>query len=67
MIRTEKEYRASLKKLKQTEEAIRKQEEHLEGMALSPKDHELVMSPMLNFCRQLQSQVETYEQVKSRA
>ena len=66
MIRTEKEYRASLSKLKQNEDAIHKQIEHLKSMNLSEENIDLAMSPIMNFCNQLRMEVETYERVKNK-
>ncbi len=66
MIRTEKEYRASLSKLKQNEQAIEKQLEQLKNLGLSKDKIDLAMSPILNFYNQLKLEVEAYERIKAR-
>lgn len=66
MIRTEKEYKASLKKLKLNQEALKMQKEHLQSMNLSLSQIELAMSPILNFFNQLKEEIENYEKVKNK-
>jgi len=66
MIRTEKEYKSGLKKLRQNEEAINKQKEQLVAMNLPQEQIDLAMSPMLNFYNQLKWEIESYERIQSK-
>lgn len=65
MIRTEKEYKAALVKLKQNTEALSMQMEHLATMNLSPEQMELVISPLQNFYLQLKQEIDEYERIKN--
>lgn len=53
MIRTKREYEASLKKLEQNDDALSKQRKELERLELSQEDIDLAMSPLINFRNQL--------------
>jgi hypothetical protein len=66
MIRTQNEYKASLKKLRQNEEALEKQKQYLQSMNLSAEQVQLAMSPLQNFYYQLKKEVLAYERLKNR-
>ena len=66
MIRTKREYEASLKKLMQNDEALSKQRSELERLELSKEDIDLAMSPLINFRNQLKEEIKIYEGIKSR-
>ncbi len=67
MIRTEKEYKAALQKLRQNEEALNKQREHLEAMQLSEEQVILALSPIESFYHQLKHEIETFERIKNQS
>jgi plasmid maintenance system antidote protein VapI len=66
MIRTKREYKASLKKLMQNDDALSKQRSELERLELSKEDIDLAMSPLINFRNQLKEDVKIYEGIKGR-
>lgn len=66
MIRTEKEYKTALQKLRQNEEALKQQQEYLQSMNLSDEQIELALSPLQSFYHQLQQEVKGYERIKNR-
>jgi hypothetical protein len=65
MIRSKREYDASLIKLKQNDSAIDKQKAQLENMNLAKADVGLILSPMLNFRNQLSQEIDAYERIKA--
>lgn len=66
MIRSEKEYREALDRLKQDEEVLALQKEKLEEMGLSEEDVGRALEPMLSFRAQLEEEVEWFERVRRR-
>lgn len=66
MIRSEKEYREALDRLKQDEEVLALQREKLEEMGLSEEEIGRVLEPMLSFRAQLEEEVEWFERVRRR-
>jgi DNA-binding transcriptional regulator YiaG len=66
MIRTDKEYKAALQKLRQNKENLTVQREHFVSMHLSEEQIELGLSPLLNFYYQIKDEVEAYERIKNR-
>lgn len=66
MIRTKREYEASLKKLMQNDTALSKQRNELERLELSQEDIDLAMSPLINFRNQIKEEVKIYEGIKGR-
>ena len=66
MIRSEKEYREALERLKQDEEVLALQREKLEDMGLSEEEVGRALEPMLSFRAQLEEEVEWFERVRRR-
>jgi predicted XRE-type DNA-binding protein len=66
MIRSEKEYREALDRLKQDEEVLALQREKLEEMGLSTEEVGRALEPMLSFRAQLEEEVEWFERVRRR-
>ena len=66
MIRSEKEYREAVERLRQDEEVLALQKEKLEGLGLSEEEVRRALEPMLSFCAQLEEEVEWYERVRRR-
>lgn len=66
MIRSEKEYKESLERLKQDEEVLAFQKEKLKGLGLSAEEVRRTLGPMLSFRAQLEEEVEWYERVRRR-
>lgn len=66
MIRSEKEYREAMERLKQDEEVLALQKEKLEGLGLSEEEVHRALEPMLSFRAQLEEEVEWYERVRRR-
>jgi DNA-binding Xre family transcriptional regulator len=66
MIRSEKEYREALDRLKQDEEVLALQREKLEEMGLSEEEVGRALEPMLSFRAQLEEEVEWFERVRRR-
>lgn len=66
MIRSEKEYREALERLRQDEEVLALQKEKLEGLGLSEGEVRRALEPMLSFRAQLEEEVEWYERVRRR-
>jgi DNA-binding Xre family transcriptional regulator len=66
MIRSEKEYREALDRLKQDEEILALQMEKLEEMGLSEEEVGRALEPMLSFRAQLEEEVEWFERVRRR-
>ena len=66
MIRSEKEYREAVERLKQDEEVLALQKEKLEGLGLSEEEVRRALEPMLSFRAQLEEEVEWYESVRRR-
>ena len=66
MIRSEKEYREAVERLRQDEEVLALQKEKLEGLGLSEEEVRRALEPMLSFRAQLEEEVEWYESVRRR-
>ncbi len=66
MIRSEKEYREAVERLRQDGEIIALQKEKLEGLVLSEEEVRRALEPMLSFRAQLEEEVEWYERVRRR-
>jgi DNA-binding XRE family transcriptional regulator len=66
MIRSEKEYREAVERLRQDEEVLALQKEKLEGLGLSEEEVRRALEPMLSFRAQLEEEVEWYERVRRR-
>jgi DNA-directed RNA polymerase specialized sigma subunit len=66
MIRSEKEYREAVERLRQDEEVLAFQKEKLEGLGLSQEEVRRALEPMLSFRAQLEEEVEWYERVRRR-
>lgn len=66
MIRSEKEYREAVERLRQDEEILTLQKEKLEGLGLSEEEVRRALEPMLSFRAQLEEEVEWYEKVRRR-
>jgi DNA-directed RNA polymerase specialized sigma subunit len=66
VIRSEKEYREAVERLRQDGEIIALQKEKLEGLGLSEEEVRRALEPMLSFRAQLEEEVEWYERVRRR-
>lgn len=66
MIRSEKEYKEAVDRLRQDEEVLAAQREKLEGLGLSGEEVQRAMQPMLAFRAQLEEEIEWYERVRRR-
>lgn len=66
MIRSEKEYKEALDRLKKDEEVLALQREKLEEMGLSKEEVGRALEPMLSFRAQLEEEVEWFERVRRR-
>jgi hypothetical protein len=66
VIRSEKEYREAVERLRQDEEVLALQKEKLEGLGLSKEEVRRALEPMLSFRAQLEEEVEWYERVRRR-
>ena len=66
MIRSEKEYREAVERLRQDEEVLALQKDKLEGLGLSEVEVRRALEPMLSFRAQLEEEVEWYESVRRR-
>ena len=66
MIRSEKEYREAVERLRQDEEILALQKDKLEGLGLSEVEVRRALEPMLSFRAQLEEEVEWYERVRRR-
>jgi DNA-binding Xre family transcriptional regulator len=66
MIRSEREYKEALERLRQDEEVLALQKEKLERLELSEEEVRRALEPMLSFCAQLEEEVEWYERVRRR-
>jgi hypothetical protein len=66
VIRSEKEYREAVERLRQNEEVLALQKEKLEGLGLSEEEVRRALEPMLSFRAQLEEEVEWYERVRRR-
>ncbi|MBI5242291.1 MAG: helix-turn-helix transcriptional regulator [Elusimicrobia bacterium] len=64
MIRNEKEYKDSLRRLDQDREVIKKQRGALDKSGLAQDESDRAMEPLLSFHQQLVEEVEWYERVK---
>jgi len=64
MIRTEAEYRDTVKKLAEEEARLEQQETHLREMKLSATEIKRAMDPMRSFHLQLAEEVASYERLK---
>ena len=66
MIRSEKDYREAVERLRKDEEVLALQKEKLEGLGLSEEEVRRALGPMLSFRAQLDEEVEWYERVRRR-
>jgi DNA-directed RNA polymerase specialized sigma subunit len=66
VIRSEKEYREAVERLRQDEEVLALQKEKLEGLGLSKEEVRRALEPMLSFRAQLEEEVEWFERVRRR-
>jgi DNA-directed RNA polymerase specialized sigma subunit len=66
VIRSEKEYREAVERLRQDGEVLALQKEKLEGLGLSEEEVRRALEPMLSFRAQLEEEVEWYERVRRR-
>jgi DNA-directed RNA polymerase specialized sigma subunit len=66
VIRSEKEYREAVERLRQDDEVLALQKEKLEGLGLSEEEVRRALEPMLSFRAQLEEEVEWYERVRRR-
>jgi DNA-directed RNA polymerase specialized sigma subunit len=66
VIRSEKEYREAVERLRQDEEVLALQKDKLEGLGLSEEEVRRALEPMLSFRAQLEEEVECYERVRRR-
>jgi DNA-directed RNA polymerase specialized sigma subunit len=66
VIRSEKEYREAVERLRQDEEVLALQKEKVEGLGLSEEEVRRALEPMLSFRAQLEEEVEWYERVRRR-
>jgi DNA-directed RNA polymerase specialized sigma subunit len=64
MIRTETEYRNSLKKLKESEQVFRQQEASLAAEGLRPDQIKRAMDPSRVFLDQIKDEIATYQRLK---
>lgn len=64
MIRTDNEYRNSLKKLRESEQVFRQQEEKLVAEGLKPQQIKRAMDPSRVFLDQIKDEIVTYERLK---
>jgi len=66
VIRSEKEYREAVERLRQDEEVLALQKEKLEELRLSEEEVRRALEPMLSFRAKLEEEVEWYESVRRR-
>ncbi|MDX5895207.1 helix-turn-helix domain-containing protein [Rubrobacter radiotolerans] len=66
MIRSEKEYKEAVERLRKDEEVLALQREKLKGLELSEEEVGRALDPMLSFRAQLEEEVEWYERVRRR-
>jgi DNA-binding XRE family transcriptional regulator len=66
VIRSEKEYREAVERLRQDEEVLALQKDKLEGLGLSEEEVRRALEPMLSFRAQLEEEVGWYERVRRR-
>jgi DNA-directed RNA polymerase specialized sigma subunit len=66
VIRSEKEYREAVERLRQDEEVLALQKKKLEELGLSEEEVRRALEPMLSFRAQLEEEVEWYERVRRR-
>jgi DNA-directed RNA polymerase specialized sigma subunit len=66
MIRSEKEYREAVERLRKDEEVLTLQREKLEGLGLAEEEVHRALEPMLSFHAQLEEEIEWYERVRRR-
>jgi DNA-binding XRE family transcriptional regulator len=66
VIRSEKEYREAVERLRQDEEVLALQKEKLEELGLSEEEVRRALEPMLSFRAQLEEEVEWYERMRRR-
>lgn len=64
MIRTEFEYRETLKRIEQSERAFAEEEIKLKSQGLDREQIKRTLDPSRFFCDQIKSEVETYERLK---
>ncbi len=66
MIRSEKEYKEAVERLRKDEEVLTLQKEKLEGLGLSEEEVHRALEPMLSFRAQLEEEIEWYKRVRRR-
>jgi DNA-binding Xre family transcriptional regulator len=66
VIRSEKEYKEAVERLRKDEEVLALQKEKREGLGLSEEEVHRALEPMLSFRAQLEEEVEWYERVRRR-
>jgi DNA-directed RNA polymerase specialized sigma subunit len=66
VIRSEKEYREAVERLRKDEEVLTLQREKLEGLGLAEEEVHRALEPMLSFHAQLEEEIEWYERVRRR-
>ncbi len=64
MIRTEKAYKESIKRLKENQKVIDAQKAELQKLNLSAQDQRLAMAPILNFNQQIHDEIRQYEKIQ---
>lgn len=64
MIRSEKEYREAVGRIRQEKERLAKQEAELKAMGLGPAEIKRALDPMRSFHEQLKEEVQSYERLK---
>lgn len=64
MIRSEKEYKEAVARIRQERKRLAKQEAELKGMGLKPDKIKRALDPMRSFHQQLDEEVRGYERLK---
>ncbi|MBC8871810.1 MAG: helix-turn-helix transcriptional regulator [Planctomycetes bacterium] len=64
MIRSEVEYRESVRRLKEQNQLLGEQKKKLEGMGLGPGEVKRAMDPLESFREQLAEEIDSYDRLK---
>jgi DNA-binding XRE family transcriptional regulator len=64
MIRSEKEYREAVERIRQEKDRLAQQEAELKAMGLRPEEIKRALDPMRSFHQQLEEEVASYERLK---
>lgn len=64
MIRSEKEYKEAVDRIRQEKSRLERQENELKSMGLGPNEIERALDPMRSFHQQLEEEVRSYERLK---